>query len=290
MKSLMVLSWDDITILVADMEARIRVRFPKSKKIGVYGVPRGGWNVAQALVSLLPRGYYLQLDASKADIIVDDIVDSGDTKWRYTQVYGDKFFALYEERQESWVKFPWEIGEDGEVPAEDNVRRILQAIGEDVNREGLLDTPKRHMKYLQEFTSPPEFNFTTFQNEGCDEMIVQAGIPFYSLCEHHILPFFGTATVAYIPTDKIVGLSKLARTVEHFARRLQNQERLTKQIAEYLQEHLNPSGVGVIVKARHMCMEMRGVKAHDTYTTTSHLTGYFRNDPATRSEFLSLGK
>jgi GTP cyclohydrolase I len=129
---------------------------------------------------------------------------------------------------------------------------------------------------------------TTFENEGSkDEMIVVSNIPFFSLCEHHLAPFFGTASIAYIPNDKIVGLSKLPRTLDKFSRRPQNQERITHDVAQYLMDNLNPKGVGVILKARHLCVEMRGVKKHDCYTTTSAMRGCF-NELNCRQEFLRL--
>lgn len=165
---------------------------------------------------------------------------------------------------------------------------ILEHLGEDVNREGLKDTPKRYIKFMREFLEPKEFNFTSFDAEGTDEMILQTNIPFYSICEHHTAPFFGTADVAYIPNKKIVGLSKLARTVDLYANRFQNQERITTQIAERLQKELNPLGVAVHLKAQHLCMCMRGVKKHDTWTSTSKLLGMFKEDDKTRSEFLRL--
>ena len=167
-------------------------------------------------------------------------------------------------------------------------QQILKSFGEDTDREGLQETPKRYLKFYKEFLNPPKYNFTTFQGEGYDEMIVQSNIPFYSLCEHHIAPFMGHGVIAYIPNDKIVGLSKLARTLETYSRRLQNQERITKQVADYLWEQLNPKGVAVILKAKHMCMEMRGVKKHDTWTTTSSMKGAFRDDEKARNEILNL--
>ena len=119
-------------------------------------------------------------------------------------------------------------------------------------------------------------------------MIVQTNIPFYSLCEHHIAPFFGHGTIAYIPNKKIVGLSKLARTLETFARRLQNQERITQQVAQFLQDELDPLGIAVVLKAKHMCMEMRGVKKHDTWTTTSMMKGIFKDDDKARNEIMLI--
>jgi GTP cyclohydrolase I len=169
-------------------------------------------------------------------------------------------------------------------------QQILKSFGENTQREGLLETPKRYIKFLREFLEPKEFNFTTFDSEGTDEMILQTNIPFYSLCEHHIAPFFGIADVAYIPNDKIVGLSKLARTVDLYANKLQNQERITTQIAERLNKELNPKGVAVHLRAQHLCMCMRGVKKHDTWTSTSKLIGVFKESPEARNEFLSFIK
>lgn len=166
------------------------------------------------------------------------------------------------------------------------IKQLLIDIGENPEREGLIDTPKRVMKFYKEFLSPPEFKFTVFDSEGYDEMIIQKDIPFFSLCEHHLAPFFGHATVAYIPNGKIVGLSKLTRTVEWYARRLQNQERITHQVAERLQNELKPIGVAVSLEARHLCMEMRGVRTHDVHTKTTKLTGAFKDKPEARQEYL----
>lgn len=167
---------------------------------------------------------------------------------------------------------------------------ILKHLGEDTQREGLKETPKRYIKFMREFLTPKSFDFTVFDSEGTDEMIVQTNIPFYSLCEHHTAPFFGFANVAYIPNDKIVGLSKLARCVDLYANRFQNQERITTQIAERIQLELNPKGVAVTLKAQHLCMCMRGVKKHDTWTTTSKMIGVFKNDLNRRNEFLQFIK
>lgn len=164
---------------------------------------------------------------------------------------------------------------------------ILRAV-DDPKREGLRDTPRRYVKFLREFTSPEPFKFTAFDAEGTDEMIVQTGIPFYSLCEHHMAPFFGTAHIAYIPNGKIVGLSKLARCLDHYARRLQNQERITTQVAERLMSELTPKGVAVVLQAEHLCMAMRGVCKHDTLTKTSKMLGAFREDHKARAEFFGL--
>lgn len=179
---------------------------------------------------------------------------------------------------------------DNTLKAVDAYREVLECLGEDVNREGLQDTPKRYIKFLTEFFNVSEFRFTTFDAEETDEMIIESNIPFYSLCEHHIAPFFGVAHVAYIPDRRIVGLSKLPRTVDLYSRRLQNQERITTQIAQRLQDELQPKGVGVVLKAQHLCVAMRGVKKHNTWTTTSKMLGAFKQDLNCRNEFLSLIK
>lgn len=169
----------------------------------------------------------------------------------------------------------------------DSIRNLLRYLGDDPNREGLQDTPGRYLRMMKEITTPEPFTFTTFDSEGYKEMIVETAIPFYSLCEHHLLPFFGTAVVGYIPKGKIAGLSKLARAVQYHAAGLQNQERITNDVLAMIEDNLHPKGVGVILQARHFCMEMRGVKAPGTLTTTSALSGVFRK-ARTRAEFLSL--
>jgi GTP cyclohydrolase I len=169
------------------------------------------------------------------------------------------------------------------------VKELLEMIGEDTNREGLLETPKRYVNFLKQFTEKKEFKFTTFESDS-DEMVIVRDIPFYSLCEHHLAPFFGTAHIAYIPNEKMAGISKLPRTLDMFANKPQNQERITKQVAEYLMQQLEPKGVAVVLKARHMCMEMRGVKKSGAETVTSSMLGAFKDDSVCRSEFLNLIK
>jgi GTP cyclohydrolase I len=176
---------------------------------------------------------------------------------------------------------------------EELIRRQLELVGEDPKREGLLKTPVRvanSLKFLTEgYNSSPEavVGKGIFKEEH-DNMIMVRDIELYSLCEHHMLPFFGKAHVAYIPNGKIVGLSKIPRIVDVYARRLQVQERLTEQIAEGLCRVLNPSGVGVVIEAYHLCMMMRGVQKQNSKTITSALRGAFREDPKTRDEFLRL--
>jgi GTP cyclohydrolase I len=168
------------------------------------------------------------------------------------------------------------------------IAKLLKHLDKNPDREGLRETPQRYQKFIKEFFEDRPFNFTVFENEGYDEMVIQTNIAFYSLCEHHLLPFFGYGAVAYIPKQKIVGLSKLTRTLEHFSRRLQTQERITTQVAEFLEEKLQPKGIGVVLTARHLCMEMRGVEKPGTQTTTSCLKGSFKANASTRSEFLQI--
>jgi len=176
----------------------------------------------------------------------------------------------------------------------DHVRALLKYIGEDPTREGLLDTPRRVALALREhfvgYTMDPakELSRTFSEIEGYDQMVLLTGIDVHSHCEHHMVPFVGKAHVAYIPSGRVVGLSKLAKVVEIYAKRLQVQEKLTAQIANSIQEHLQPLGVAVVVQARHFCMCYRGVRQPHAWTTTSKLTGVFLEDPATRSEFLRL--
>lgn len=169
------------------------------------------------------------------------------------------------------------------------VEALLVALGQDVTAESLRDTPRRVAAVYAELLEPRAFDLTTFPNEeGYDELVVARDIPFSSLCEHHLLPFVGVAHVAYLPADRILGLSKLARVVELFARRLQVQERLTTQVSAWLQTTLSPRGVGVVLDAEHMCMTIRGVRAPGARTVTSALRGGIRDDPRTRAEFLAL--
>jgi GTP cyclohydrolase IA len=168
-------------------------------------------------------------------------------------------------------------------------RDLLVALGADLETEGLRETPRRMAAAYAELLTPEPFSLTTFPNdEGYDEFVVVRGIPFHSLCMHHVLPFHGVAHVAYLPAERILGLSKLARVVDLFARDLQLQERLTTQIAGWLQAQLKPKGVGVVLEAEHLCMSLRGVQKPGAKTVTSALHGLVRDDPRTRAEFLSL--
>jgi GTP cyclohydrolase I len=172
---------------------------------------------------------------------------------------------------------------------ESAVAELLDALGVDLTDESLQDTPRRVAAAYSELLTPLPFEPTTFpNNEGYDELVVARSIPFHSLCEHHLLPFHGVAHVAYLPGARIVGLSKLGRVVESFARRLQVQERMTVQIADWIEEYLEPRGVGVVLEAEHLCMSLRGVQKPGTVTVTSALHGIVRDDARTRQEFLSF--
>lgn len=170
-------------------------------------------------------------------------------------------------------------------------RDLLVALGVDLEAPGLDRTPLRMARAYADMFAPRPFHLTTFPNdEGYDELVVARRIPFTSVCEHHLLPFSGSATVAYLPGERILGLSKLARVVELFAKRPQVQERMTQQIATWLDERLRPAGVGVVLEAEHSCMTVRGVMAFGSSTTTSALTGRLRSDGRTRNEFLTLAR
>ena len=175
------------------------------------------------------------------------------------------------------------------LEAEKAATRLLTALGQPVHSPHMAETPRRMAHAYAELLTVGEFDFTTFPNtEQYDELVLVHGIPLRSLCEHHMLPFVGVAHVGYLPGDRILGLSKFARVVDFFSHRAQTQERLTKQIAEHLQQQLVPRGVGVVVEAEHSCMSVRGVRAVGARTVTSTLFGALRDNPASRAEFLSL--
>lgn len=267
----------------------------------VWGVPRGGIPAALFLAASTLDMVEVVDEIEQAHVIIDDIIDSGQTEARFKRDFPSlRFFALVDKRRTpdiGWVVFPWERTLDGkEESITDNFTRILQYIGEDPTREGLKETPVRMAKAWKELCSgygqDPAAVLKVFADGAgdYDEMIVVRNIPFHSVCEHHMLPFIGKATVAYIPDGRIVGLSKLHRLVDIFARRLQVQERLTTQIAEALQSCLKPKGVGVYLEAEHFCMACRGINKDGIGTATSALRGAMRTDPAARAEFYSIAK
>lgn len=299
MEKQIILSMNDVSVLADAAHHKILAMFPKNSYVEIYGVPRGGVATAFAIANASKGRITIMNNAEDADVLVDDLVDSGATLMEWSDRYpGKPFVALIDKSPPEshyhgrWIVFPWEGEAIGSF--EDNVRRLLQFVGEDPTREGLLETPARVAKAWRQWCSGygknPKDILKVFEDgaAGCDEMVVVKDIPIYSHCEHHLAAIIGTATIAYIPNGKIVGLSKLSRLADMYARRLQVQERLTTQIAEALDTHLGPKGVGVVIKARHLCMESRGVCQQGHRTVTSALRGVLRDDPTARAEFMSL--
>lgn len=279
------------------MESLAVVRTVHRKKC--YPIPNGGIPAAY----LLATRCEIQIvdKPEEADFFFDDIIDSGDTMRQWSEKYpGKPFYAIIDRTdheckyKDGWIVFPWEGTPEGGI--ESNITRILSYIGDDPSRGGLQETPRRVAKALNHwfkgYNEDPKDVLKVFEDgaENCDEMVVVKDIPFYSKCEHHMADIFGTASIAYIPNGKIVGLSKLSRVLDVFARRLQVQERLTNQVADALMDHLAPKGVGVVIKARHMCMESRGICQQGHHTITSALRGVMKDQADTRAEFISLVK
>jgi len=253
----------------------------------VWGIPRGGSIIAGLSAQV---GTVLVDRPEDAEIIMDDIVDSGATRDRIMSEHGNKeFLALVDKPKEgilgTWIVFPWE-GEGGDL--EDNVRRIIQFIGDDPSRDGLLETPERVVRSWGEIFSgygEEKEILKWFENENSDEMVIMRQIGFWSTCEHHMLPFWGTVDIGYLPNGKVIGISKLARLVDAKARRLQIQERLTMEIGQVI-ERGDVRGVGVSITARHACMICRGARQENAFLTTNFLSGIIKSDPAARAEFL----
>tara|TARA_Y100000034_G_C6858209_1_gene390287 strand:+ start:381 stop:917 length:537 start_codon:yes stop_codon:yes gene_type:complete len=170
---------------------------------------------------------------------------------------------------------------------ENNIRQTLFFLGEDIDRDGIKDTPKRVAKAWRELLNPEPFDLTTFDSNGYDEMIISKDIQYYTFCEHHLLPFFGKVSIGYIPNGKIVGLSKLARTVDYFSKRLNTQEYFTDNIANYLNDKLKPVGIGVVITGRHLCQEMRGIKKRGNMLTSA-LKGAMLEKSEAKFEFIEL--
>lgn len=297
------LTHQDIQDLARSLADDIAIHWHSERAVlAVYPVPRGGVPVAYALQN------FMEIEIvdlpEQADIIIDDLVDSGATRDRFKHltkrgVADNTFYALIDKTAleadhpyKGWIVFPWErSAESADESATDNVVRLLQFIGEDVKREGLQETPGRVIKAWREWASgyvmEPGEILKTFEDGSADEMVIERRIPFFSHCEHHMAPFFGTVDIGYIPNGKIVGLSKMNRLVECFSRRLQVQERMGQQIADAMMEHLDARGVGVIVTGKHMCAMSRGVRHSGCDMVTSAMRGCFM-EGLPRQEFLAL--
>lgn len=291
------------TILQADAHRLAdKVKASGKKYNSVYGIPSGG--LIPAYIIAMNLEVPLVTKPGENTLVVDDLSDSGSTLLPYKDkgyhtavLYAKKHcpveatFELYR-IENNWVELPHEAGEVSGI--ETNVRRILQYIGEDPNREGLLDTPKRVAKAWKQmtdgYTRKFEDEITVFEGEGFDQIVLLRDIEFHSICEHHMLGFSGKGHIAYIPDKNIVGISKLARVLDIFSRRLQNQERITKQVADCLQEQLKPRAVAVILEAQHSCMRCRGVGKQGSVMVTSMLLGGFKDDDKARLELMNLIK
>lgn len=282
---------------------------PKARTT-IYGIPKNGTIVAHHVVKYLQsQGKDVQItyNPDHANFIVDDLIDSGRTAAKYEKRWSVPVYAMYvkkEVRPEiaeksvsnltgQWIVFPWEADVLSEQTESDAVTRLIEMIGEDPNRNGLLETPQRYIKAFKEmtrgYTMKP--NLTMFEKDGFDQIVLLKDIPFHSLCEHHLLPFFGKMHIAYVPNKKIIGLSKLARVADKYACRLQNQERIGEQIVTELIEALDPLGVAVIIEGVHHCAQGRGVLKEGMKMVTSKLTGVFRDsDNQARTELLHLLK
>lgn len=266
----------------------------------IYGVPRGGYAIAIELGKALNLDVITDKDSiTNKTLIVDDLIDSGKTLSNYKNnkkavlfvKHGKtKLVDYYVKEIDEWVKFP----DEQEDEVQEHITRIMQYIGEDTEREGLIETPKRVQKAYDEIFSGykqnPKDLMKTFKNGTCKEMVILKNCEFYSTCEHHMFPFFGHISIGYIPNKKVIGVSKLARLADLYAKRMQIQERMTSQIADTLMKELDALGVYVVCEGVHFCMRSRGVKKQDASMITSAVRGIFQKDAKARQEFLTLIK
>lgn len=265
----------------------------------IYGVPQGGAPLAVMVSKYLDVEVIENPTLGRNCLVVDDLVDSGRTLAAYAKDFrtdaafikshSPRHLAPHARLIDDWLVFPWEKNDGAPT---DGIVRLIEFIGEDPSREGLIETPERVLRAWREMTEGyradiAEILSKSFDVGSVDEMVILRDIPFVSICEHHLLPFTGKASLAYVPKDRVVGLSKMARLVDAYAKRLQVQERLTNQIRDALDHHLSPLGAGVIVEASHTCMCYRGVKKTGSMITSS-LSGIFRNDQAARAELMNL--
>jgi GTP cyclohydrolase I len=304
MSEIIRVTWEDV-YAAAD---RIAETWAGAKLRYVYGIPNGGF-VPAVLVGerlglpMMEETAFPNVSRERV-LVVDDLVDSGKTldcfhgpeapcDALFRKPHSPHYLAPRAISWDGWLEFPWERGRR-ELPAEDAVKRILQAIDPLPEREGLTDTPRRVVKSWEElfcgYRTEIAPLFRTFESDGYDELVLLRDIELYSTCEHHLLPFYGKAHVAYIPKGRVIGISKLARLVEAFARRLQIQERIGEQVTVELMTQLNAAGAACVIEARHLCMCARGVGKQNSVMVTSSLKGVFRDDPRARAELMGLLK
>lgn len=273
----------------------------KKKYTNIYAIPRGGYLLGCMLAHQLNLPLEVNKNAinPKNTLIVDDLIDSGKTvsKFKgfdvavlYVKNGKKKLAKYYLHETDAWVKFPDE--KDDEV--QEHITRIMQYLGEDTSREGLIETPKRVQRAIDEifagYKQNPKDLMKTFTQGTCEEMVILKNCEFYSTCEHHMFPFFGHISIGYIPNKKVIGISKLARLVDLYSKRMQIQERMTTQIADTIMKELDARGVYVVCEGVHFCMRSRGVKKQDASMITSAVRGVFKKDAKARQEFLSLVK
>ncbi len=295
------LSWNDIEVKAIQIAREIN-QLPSDSTVPplkIYGIPRGGIFAAQTVFPFVKKKASLVEKPSDDCIFIDDIIGTGETREKFISEYeypGLTFYALVDKTIEkdlvgTWISFPWERMTNEDSPT-DNIRRLIEYIGDDLEREGLKETPERVIRSYEKlfggYKQNPTHNIKVFENKGCDEMVVVKNIEFYSTCEHHMLPFYGKAHIAYIPDKKIVGISKLARILEIYSRRLQIQERLCQQVTETIDVMVKPKGSACVLEACHLCMMSRGVEKQSSILVTSSLTGVFKESIKTRSEFIAM--
>lgn len=284
------IDWKQLEELCLELSIYIKPKYDS-----LYPIAKNGLYIAYFLEKM--TNIPIRFELSKNSLIIDDIIDSGRTLKPYTQdkavIYAKngnhKKVNYFVEKTDKYIVFPWEKDND----IEDAIIRQLEYIGEDPTREGLSETPKRVVKSWSKlfggYNQDPKQIIKTFKDGACNEMVILKDIEFYSTCEHHLLPFFGSINIGYIPDGQVIGVSKLARIVELYSRRLQLQERLCSQIADLLEKALKPKGVIVVAEAQHFCMTARGVEKQKSKMITSALRGVF-DDIKPREEFLSLIK
>lgn len=282
---------------------KLEARIGDSIFSSVYGIPRGGqYPAAMIAQDMGKRLIFNPSEINAETLIVDDLIDSGETFAKYQGLYPACFFAAMYSKKEikgekcfvgryvgsDWIVFPDESG----CGIEENLRRTLEYIGEDTTREGLVETPKRMRRAYDEifagYKTDPKDLVKTFTQGTCKEMVILKRCEFYSTCEHHFFPFFGHCSIGYLPNDKVIGVSKLARLLDCFAKRMQIQERMTAQIADFLMDELGAKGVYVVCEGVHFCMTSRGIRKQDASMVTSAIRGVFEENAQARAEFLQL--